>query len=127
MILFEKFRSSGRISRLIARPSARLKRYTRGGPLSRPGRGLLRSADPAPAAGRGACLHVFAAERLHGDDTTVPVLAKGKTDAGRLWTYVPMSATIDNRPFGGQAHPAAMFYSRAPLNPQIMVSTRSIS
>ena len=24
--------------------------------------------------------HVFAAERLHGDDTTVPVLAKGKTD-----------------------------------------------
>ena len=26
--------------------------------------------------------HVFAAERLHGDDTTVPVLAKGKTDTG---------------------------------------------
>ena len=27
--------------------------------------------------------HVFAARRLHGDDTTVPVLAKGKTDTGR--------------------------------------------
>lgn len=49
--------------------------------------------------------HVFAAERLHGDDTTVPVLAKGKTDTGRLWTYVR-----DDRPCGGQAPPAAMFY-----------------
>ena len=27
--------------------------------------------------------HVLAAERLHGDDTTVPVLAKGKTITGR--------------------------------------------
>jgi transposase len=49
--------------------------------------------------------YVFAAERLHGDDTTVPVLAKGKTDTGRLWTYVR-----DDRPFGGEAPPAAMFY-----------------
>ena len=32
--------------------------------------------------------HVFAAGRVHGDDTTVPVLAKGKTRTGRLWTYV---------------------------------------
>ncbi len=32
--------------------------------------------------------HVLAAERLHGDDTTVPVLAKGKTDTGRCWVYV---------------------------------------
>ena len=30
--------------------------------------------------------HVFAAERIHADDTTVPVLAKGKTRTGRLWT-----------------------------------------
>jgi hypothetical protein len=29
--------------------------------------------------------HVMAAERLHGDDTTVPVLAKGNT--GRIWVY----------------------------------------
>ncbi len=49
--------------------------------------------------------HVLAAERLHGDDTTVPVLAKGKTITGRLWTYVR-----DDRPFGGPAPPAAMFY-----------------
>ena len=49
--------------------------------------------------------HVLAAERIHGDDTTVPVLAKGKTITGRLWTYVR-----DDRPFGGSARPAAMFY-----------------
>ena len=52
--------------------------------------------------------HVLAAERLHGDDTTVPVLAKTKTDVGRLWTYVR-----DDRPFAGPAPPAALFrYSR---------------
>ncbi len=52
--------------------------------------------------------HVLAAARLHGDDTTVPVLARGKTITGRLWTYVR-----DDRPFGGPAPPAAMFrYSR---------------
>ena len=50
----------------------------------------------------------MAAERLHGDDTTVPVLAKGKTDTGRLWIYVR-----DDGPFGGAGPPAAMFhYSR---------------
>lgn len=49
--------------------------------------------------------HVFAATRLHGDDTTVPVLAKSKTDVGRLWTYVR-----DDRPFAGNDPPAAMFY-----------------
>lgn len=26
--------------------------------------------------------HVLAAERLHGNDSTVPILAKGKTDTG---------------------------------------------
>ncbi len=49
--------------------------------------------------------HVMAAERLHGDDTTVPVLAQGKTDTGRLWTYVR-----DDRPFAGAGPPAAIFY-----------------
>src|ERR1700726_246747 len=49
--------------------------------------------------------YVMAAERLHGDDTTVPVLAKGKTDTGRCWVYVR-----DDRPFGGHDPPAAMFY-----------------
>jgi transposase len=52
--------------------------------------------------------HVFAAERIHADDTTVPVLAKGKTRTGRLWTYVR-----DDRPFAGPEPPAAAyFYSR---------------
>jgi transposase len=52
--------------------------------------------------------HVFAAERIHADDTTVPVLAKGKTRTGRLWTYVR-----DDRPFAGPEPPAAVFfYSR---------------
>jgi hypothetical protein len=31
--------------------------------------------------------HVLAAERLHGDETTVPILAKGKTVTGRIWSY----------------------------------------
>jgi transposase len=52
--------------------------------------------------------HVLAARRLHGDDTPVPVLAKSRTVTGRLWTYVR-----DDRPFGGQDPPAALFfYSR---------------
>jgi transposase len=52
--------------------------------------------------------HVLAAERVHGDDTTVPVLAKHQTRTGRLWTYVR-----DDRPFAGHAPPAALFfYSR---------------
>ena len=52
--------------------------------------------------------HVMAAARIHGDDTTVPLLAKGRTITARLWTYVR-----DDRPFAGPAPPAAMFlYSR---------------
>jgi transposase len=101
MILFEKFGQHQPLNR-------QAERYTREGvPLS-----LSTLADQV-----GACCavltpllrrieaHVFAAERLHGDDTTVPVLAKGKTDTGRLWTYVR-----DDRPFDGQGPPAAMFY-----------------
>ena len=49
--------------------------------------------------------HVFAAARIHGDDTPVPVLAPGKTRTGRLWTYVR-----DDRPFAGPAPPAAVFF-----------------
>jgi transposase len=50
--------------------------------------------------------HVLVAERLHGDDTTVPILAKGKTIKGHIWTYVR-----DDRPFGGHAPPAALYYA----------------
>jgi transposase len=49
--------------------------------------------------------HALAAERLHGDDTSVPVLAPGKTDIARFWTYVR-----DDRPFGGPAPPVVVFY-----------------
>src|SRR5947209_6696854 len=40
--------------------------------------------------------HVFAAERIHGDETPVPLLAKAKCHQARLWTYVR-----DDRSFGG--------------------------
>jgi transposase len=50
--------------------------------------------------------HAMAADRLHGDDTTVPILAKGKTVKGHIWTYVR-----DDRSFGGHAPPAALYYA----------------
>lgn len=50
--------------------------------------------------------HVFEAKRLHGDDTTIPILAKGKCATGRIWTYVR-----DDQPFNGPAPPAAVFYA----------------
>jgi transposase len=53
--------------------------------------------------------HVMAAERLHADDTTVPVLAEGKTDIGRCWIYLR-----DDKPFGGTGPPAAIFYPAFP-------------
>ena len=57
-----------------------------------------------------ACIesHIFAAGRIHADDTPVKVLAKNKCRTGRFWTYVR-----DDRPFGGTDPPAALFfYSR---------------
>jgi transposase len=51
--------------------------------------------------------YVLSAERLHGDDTRVPVLAKGKTDTGRIWVYVR-----DDKPFGGPAPPGGCFITR---------------
>ncbi len=84
MILFEKFGQHQPLNR-------QAERYAREGvELS-----LSTLADQV-----GACVaalaplhalieaHVMAAERLHGDDTTVPVLAKGKTATSRLWVYV---------------------------------------
>jgi len=101
MIMFEKFGQHQPLNR-------QAERYAREGvPLS-----LSTLADQV-----GACCavlapllrrleaHVFAAERLHGDDTTVPALARGKTETGRCWVYVR-----DDCPFGGDAAPAAMFY-----------------
>jgi transposase len=52
--------------------------------------------------------HVLAGDRVHGDETPVPVLAKHETRKGRLWVYVR-----DDKPFAGPAPPAAVFfYSR---------------
>jgi transposase len=103
-ILFEKYGQHQPLNR-------QAERYAREGvPLS-----LSTLADQV-----GACAfalkplydliaaHVLAGERLHGDDTPVPVLARGKCDTGRAWVYVR-----DDRPFGGRSPPAALFhYSR---------------
>jgi transposase len=54
--------------------------------------------------------HVLAADKLHADDTPVPVLAPGlgKTKTGRLWTYVR-----DDRP-AGDSTPAAVWFAYSP-------------
>lgn len=101
MILFEKFGQHQPLNR-------QAERYAREGiELS-----LSTLADQV-----GACAvaleplhaliraHVLAAERLHGDDTTVPLLARGGTKTARLWTYVR-----DDRPFAGGAPPATLFF-----------------
>ena len=65
--------------------------------------GTHRLLRPLVAALRG---YVLATQKLHGDDTPIPVLApgKGKTATGRLWTYVR-----DNRPAGSTEAPAVWF------------------
>ena len=106
MILFEKF---GQHQPLNRQSRALCPRRRRAQPFNagRSGRGLCRRAAAAPCPDRA---HVLAAERLHGDDTTVPVLAKGKTDTGRIWTYVR-----DDRPFGGHrtARRALLLFPRS--------------
>ena len=62
--------------------------------------------------------YVFAANKLHADDTPIDVLApgNGKTKQGRLWVY-----TRDDRPAGDTAAPAVWFrYSpdRKGIHPQ---------
>jgi len=102
MILFEKFAQHQPLNR-------QSERYAREGiDLS-----LSTLADQV-----GACAaalkpihslieaHVLGSERLHGDDTTVPILTKGKTDTGRIWTCVR-----DDRPFAGLSPPAALYYA----------------
>jgi transposase len=101
MLLFEKYGQHQPLNR-------QAERFAREGvPLS-----LSTLADQVGAATfalmpiyRRIEAHVFGAERLHGDDTTVPVMAKGKTDTARLWDYVR-----DDRPFGGADPPAVVFY-----------------
>jgi transposase len=54
----------------------------------------------------GVRRYVMSADKLHADDTPVPVLAPGlgKTKTGRLWTYVR-----DDRPWGASTPPAVWF------------------
>jgi transposase len=119
MVLFEKFGQHQPLNR-------QAERYAREGvPIS-----LSTLADQV-----GGCTatltplfrrleaHVLRAERLHGDDTTVPVLAKGKTDTRRIWVYVR-----DDKPFGGPAPPGAVFYysrDRAGQYPQAHLASYS--
>ena len=111
MILFEKFGQHQPLNR-------QAERYAREGvPLS-----LSTLADQV-----GACCavlapllrrieaHVLAAERLHGDDTTVPVLAPGRTTTGRCWVYVR-----DDRPFGGGAAAAAAKPGKRSVSPWLL-------
>ena len=53
--------------------------------------------------------HVLAAERLHGDDPTIRILAKGKCTTGRIWRYVR-----DDRPFAEERAPATRAEQGAP-------------
>jgi transposase len=101
MIVFEKFGQHQPLNRLAERYALE------GAPIA-----LSTMADAVGAVCtaldplRGLLeTHVMAGERLHGDDTTVPVMAQGKTVTGRLWTYVR-----DDKPFGGVGPPAAIFY-----------------
>jgi transposase len=69
--------------------------------------------------------HVFAGEKIHGDDTTVPVLAPGlgRTATGRLWARLAQGSARhsrvewqgegyvrDDRLFAGSAAPAAVYF-----------------
>ena len=85
MLVFEKFGQHQPLNR-------QAERYTRKACRSACRRWLIRLAlaalvlAPIFQSYRGAC---FSAARVHGDDTTVPVLAKGKTDIVPLLGLCP--------------------------------------
>lgn len=88
-----------RQSQIYAREGVELERST----LAEWVGGCFRLVNPLiEALGR----YVFAAGKLHADDTPVPVLdpGRGKTKTGRLWTYVR-----DDRPAGSEEAPAVLF------------------
>jgi transposase len=88
-----------RQSQIYAREGVELERST----LAEWVGGCFRLMDPLlEALGR----YVFAAGKLHADDTPVPVLdpGRGRTKTGRLWTYVR-----DDRPAGSTEAPAVLF------------------
>lgn len=65
--------------------------------------GAARTLDPLVVAIRR---YVLSCEKVHGDDTPVPVLApgEGKTKTGRVWTYVR-----HDRAAGSKDPPAVWF------------------
>jgi transposase len=89
-----------RQSAIYARSGVELDRSTLADWVGRAG-WLLRPLVDRLAA------HVFAATKVHADDTPVPVLdpGRGRTKTGRLWVYVR-----DDRPCGEHDPPAAAFF-----------------
>lgn len=88
-----------RQSQIYARSGVELERTT----LAEWVGALASLVDPLlEALGR----YVMSAQKLHADDTPIPVLAPGtgKTKTGRLWTYVR-----DDRPSGSTDPPAVLF------------------
>ena len=85
-----------RQSEIYAREGVELERSTLAGMVD----GAAALLEPLLGALKQ---HVLAADKLHGDDTPVPVLApgKGRTKTARLWVYVR-----DERPMAGTAPPA---------------------
>ena len=109
--------SAGLLARvLVAKYADHLPLYRQAGIYARDGVDLDRSTL-ADWVGQAAWLlaplvegirrHVFAARKIHGDDTPVPVLAPGtdRTRTGRAWVYAR-----DDRPHLGPAPPAAAFF-----------------
>ncbi|WP_446740830.1 IS66 family transposase [Sphingomonas sp. CFBP 13728] len=65
--------------------------------------------------------HILAGERIHHGDTTVPVIAAGKTITGKIWASVR-----DGRPFGGTEPPAVCYCytrDRSGAHPQRQLAT----
>jgi transposase len=100
---------------LVAKYSDHLPLYRQSGIYEREGVELDRSTLADWVGGASRTLrpladalkkYVLSAEKLHGDDVPVPVLApgNGKTKTGRLWTYVR-----DDRPAGSEAASAVWF------------------
>jgi transposase len=100
---------------LVSKYADHLPLYRQSEIYARDGVELERSTLAGMVGGAAALLepllgalerHVLAADKLHGDDTPVPVLApgKGRTKTGRLWVYVR-----DERPMAGTSPPAVWF------------------
>ena len=92
-----------RQSEIYAREGVELERSTLAGWVGGTARTLEPLVDRLKA-------YVLSADKLHGDDIPVPVLApgKGKTKTGRLWTYVR-----DHRP-AGNTEAAAVWFAYSP-------------